>query len=443
MRRSPVRRNSQNKLDQLGDAKTNRAKALSDVTHYILEKYHTELGYSGAPEQWVGQLTARSEATGKLEHKLASGVIRQILNGDPVNRSDFTLKKLARILSTKPVPRIGSGGLVQRDPKGHVLNDFETIKQLNGLDAPQLRLPSLDKFKEWEQSVAGIADPPTSVTPKPDEPAISYIIVVPNRHQVRATRDRNQVHYVTWRYAFDSSPLFTQIAREVLTFAQAGNDIQYVTMSYRIGENDRHLRLFNGPVLPLGQSRMCVMTSTHKIPGDWAPEDDRGRVLFMRRDPNKGVPVARFGILSSTRVSDGAPCSACLVMLLVDGEIQDIDEYRQRVTMVASEEAILRHDFGGLTDQDIQRIRLFLENTPDPYKKVEPQAGGGGSPSAGPERESYPDDNTEFDMVLRLHLDRFKKRMTEIRNRILETRIKNPIAKRWDARGVLLTRRRH
>jgi hypothetical protein len=439
--RGPVKKSSQSSLDPLIEAKTNRAHALRDVTRYILERYHTELGYSGAPEQWVGQLTARSEATGKLEHKLASGVIRQILNGGAVNRTDFTLKKLARILSTKPVPRLGPDGLVQRDLKGHVLNDYETIKGLNGLDAPQLRLPSLEKFKEWEQSIARSADPPASVTF--DEPAISYTIIVPNRHHVRLTRDRKEVHYVTWRYAFDNSPFFTQIAREVLTFTHADDGIHYATMSYQIGDNDRHLRLFKGPVIPLGQSRMCVMTSTNKIPGDWAPEDDRGRVLFMRRDPDKGVPVAQFGILASTRVTDGAPCSACLIMLLVDGDIQDIDEYRQRVTIVDSEERILRHDFGSLTDQDVQRVRLFLENVPDPYRKFDQQAGGGGSPFANPEREIYPDDNAEFDMVLRLHVERFKKRMTEIRNRILENRIKNPIAKRWDARGVLLARGHH
>jgi hypothetical protein len=270
------------------------------------------------------------------------------------------------------------------------------------------------------------------------EPVIEYNIAVPHRQQVRLTRDRDEVHYVTYRYAFDDSPRFPQIAREVLTFTHS-DGIHHATMSYKIGSNDRHLRLFKGPVIPLGQSRMCVMTSTVQIPGDWAPEDDRGRVLFMRRDSDKGVPTARFGILSSTRSMDGSPCSACLVMLLVDAKIQDIQEYRQRVTLVASEESILAHDFGGLPELDIQRIKLFLENVPNPYKKNEqPGAPGGVKPFDGFNWEIYADDNSEFDMVLRLHFVRFKKHMSEIRSKIQELRIKNPITERWNKRGALL-----
>ncbi len=417
------------------DAET-RAKALRDIVLYILNKYHTELGYSDVSKQWVGQLTARSEATGNANHKLAYGVIRQIMNGMPANRTDATLGKLARILSTKPVIKPGPDGLVQRDPKtGHILASYETIKQLNGLDAPQLRLRSLEEFKNWEQNIAADSN---AFAREPAEQVIEYKLVVPHRQQVRITRDRDEVHYVTYRYAFDDSPRFPQIAREVLTFTHSGG-IHNATMSYKIGNNDRHLRLFKGPVIPLGQSRMCVMTSTDQIPDDWAPEDDRGRVLFMRRDSDKGMPIARFGILSSTRSIDGAPCSACLVMLLIDAKIQDIQEYRRRVTLVASEESILAHDFGGLPDLDIQRIKLFLENSPNPYKKLEQSAGAGGAkPIDGYNWEMYADDNAEFDMALRLHILRFKKHMSEICRKIQEMSIKNPITKRWNTRGALL-----
>ena len=429
--------NSGSETDQNVDAET-RAKALRDIVLYILTKYHTVLGYSDVSKQWVGQLTERSEATGNANHKLAYGVIRQIMNGMPGNRTDATLRKLARILSTKPTVKPGPDGLAQHEPKtGHVLKSYETIKPLNGLDAPQLRLRSLERFQEWEQGVAQMAGAAADEI-KPVEPVIEYNIAVPHRQQVRLTRDRDEVHYVTYRYAFDDSPRFPQIAREVLTFTHS-DGIHHATMSYKIGSNDRHLRLFKGPVIPLGQSRMCVMTSTVQIPGDWAPEDDRGRVLFMRRDSDKGVPTARFGILSSTRSMDGSPCSACLVMLLVDAKIQDIQEYRQRVTLVASEESILAHDFGGLPELDIQRIKLFLENVPNPYKKNE-QLGvpGGVKPFDGFNWEIYADDNSEFDMVLRLHFVRFKKHMSEIRSKIQELRIKNPITERWNKRGALL-----
>jgi hypothetical protein len=430
--------------EEEAEARRRRAKALQTITRYILEKYHAKLGYPGGPAQWVGQLCARSEASKKLEHKLAYGVIQQILNGVAGNRTDATLRKLARILSTKPVPSKGPDGLALRDPKnGHVIHEYETVKELDGLDVPQLRLPSLEDFQKWENGFSGSIETHTQELNGQAETHVIYEIPVPVRHTVHLTRDRNEVHYVTWRYAFEDSPDFPRIAREVLTFKQITSKHQdgvfHSTMSYRIGAEDDYklLRTFNGPVIPLGQSLMCAMTSTDKIPGDWVPEYDRGRAIFLRRHTGGGIPTARFGIVASTRARDGSPCCACMIMLLVDAEITDIEEYRRRVTLSDSEKTILSHDFRGLPERDIYRIKLFLENVPNPYD-------GGVNSEDVRDRERrakdgpYSDDNNEHDKVLRLHVERFHTNMPRIRQIIINNNAnKNPIKRRWK-RSVLL-----
>jgi hypothetical protein len=179
---------------------------------------------------------------------------------------------------------------------------------------------------------------------------------------------------------------------------------------------------------------MCVLTAADQTAEGWEDIFDRGRAIFLRRRPIGLDHLVRFGMMATTRADgDFEPCAACVVMLLVDGEIEDIEEYRRLVTVVRPADELLASDFGGLPERDAARLRTFIENVPDGYRE-----------HVIHEKEGIEDGGElrGHDRVLRLQLRRFEQHMPRIRDHIVNPKngVMNPIIKNWKAPGVLLAR---
>jgi hypothetical protein len=418
--------------------------ALQDIVSYILGN-HPDLGFSPDRKKWVTQLRERSEA---LNCQIAEGTIRSILTGSHGMTRDDVLNNLATIFRKKPIPRY--------DPaSGEIIKDawdFADYAAFRALSILQFRLPSLEVFRQWEKRESSGPDAAEQerltaaakpgrilrnyqfvAKTYPDTPLGRYEMVIPvTRRSIPLTGEKDELHYVTWRYALESGPKQPKIAREVLTF-KCVNEMHHATMSYKLGNDDsgKVIRLFEGPVAFLGRSHMCVMVAVEETSEGWEADFYRGRVMFIRRVTSETSFVARFGLMASTRADgDFEPSAACTIMMLAEGEIADIQEFRRLVTLVRPADEILKRDFGGLPEHDLKLIESFLDNVPAAFRIP---ADRGIGEAGGDEAH---------DMVLRLHLGRFNENMPRIRTWMLdpENGIKNPIIKDWKSEGVLLAR---
>jgi len=171
-------------------------------------------------------------------------------------------------------------------------------------------------------------------------------------------------HYVCYRFALErvSGTGQNLVAREVITFSESGDNIEFL-MSFRIGTNDGNPQeLFRGQVMPLGQSLLCVGVHVDPV---GIEDRDRGRTLFMHRntfvDEN-----ARFGIMTTTRAEGGfEPCAACILLFRVQGSIDhEIHDFRQKVTIIRPLQAIFKSEFSTLSNKWRSDLETFLDNRP-------------------------------------------------------------------------------
>jgi hypothetical protein len=260
------------------------------------------------------------------------------------------------------------------------------------------------------------------------------MILPTRRAPSRLTRDQEELHYVTWRYALEHGPQEPRIVREVLTFKRA-DDMHHAIMTYKLGSEDldKVVRLFEGPVIGLGESHMCVMVAAEETSEGWDQDSlYRGRVLLMRRRPVGLDHIVRFGMLATTRADgDFEPCATCVIMLLADGVKEDIQEFRRMVTIGGPAGEIIKRDFAGLPGRDLDLIDTFLRNVPEGYKKYIENGSSGA--------DEWDDGH---DRVLRLVLPRFDRNMPRIRRWLLDPKngSKNPIIANWKSEGALLAR---
>jgi hypothetical protein len=345
------------------DDRSKQADDLKAVVGYIIGN-HPELGYPKSASRWAGALRNRGE---RLNCALAEGTIRQILKG-------------VAVLDGHNNPAV----------------EYVPYELLGGLSATQLRFTLAD-FKAWEKQLGGRApgqpDGPAGGLPLPtgriraryrllaktDDTAMlgHYELMLPARFQPRLTRDQEELHYVTWRYALETSPEAPRVAREVMSFRREGNAF-HATMSYKFGAHDLEQvpRVFEGPVVPLGQSLMCLLTATDQTTEGWEDNFDRGRAIFMRRRPLGSDHFVRFAVMATTRAGgDFEPCAACVFMLLVDAKIEDIQEFRRLVTVVRPEEEILNSDFGGLPERRPRLMGSFGANGAPVRSRVRARSG--------------------------------------------------------------------
>jgi hypothetical protein len=422
--------------------------ALQDIVGYIVGN-HTELGFSSrSPRKWVTELRKRSV---DLNCLISEGILRQILTGKHGDTGEEVLGRLANIFRKKPVSKLHPNG-------GGVTIDFTDYVPFRTLTYLQFRLPSLEDFRQWEKEEwekRGALDPEAAEQERlamdaaqpgrvyrsyqfvakthADTPLAKFEMTIPAPRRPSAlTRDKGELHYVTWRYALDSGGGAPKIAREVLTF-KLEREMHHATMSYKLGSYDHNevVRLFEGPVAFLGRSHMCIMVAVEETSPDWEADWYRGRVIFMRRQRTDTSHLTRFGLMATTRSDDEfAPCAACTIMMLADGVIGDIQEFRRLVTLVRPADEVLNRDFGLLPEDDRLLIESLLDNRPGMHRP--PLNSGSGGPAG----------DHAYDMVLRLHLKRFDANMPRIRKWLLDPKngSKNPIIKDWKSDGVFLAR---
>lgn len=216
-------------------------------------------------------------------------------------------------------------------------------------------------------------------------------------------------HFVSYRYALESTDANDTpteiVAREVVSFSPQDDAIAF-EMSFKRGANDRGARqqTFGGYAMPLGQSLMCTATHCDLEDPDRDQDYDRGRVIFMRRTLIPYTGRTRFGMMTTTRaLGHFEPCATCIILFPVEAPIDNIDEFRQKVTIIRHLDEVMASDFSTLGEQEQQDLRVFLENQP---------------------RRSA--DNRPADKILKLYLDRFERCMPAILERVYNRNEKVP-----------------
>ena len=428
------------------------ARNTADVVLYVLRKYRPRLGFSEEDTRWAAELHLRGKA---LNRHLSRNNLKSILDGVPPVKKDRTAEtyeRLALVLSRQPVARRRLADRdIERNERGDPVYDYVPIPELAALGVRELRLTLVD-FMIWEHDEtaklpqhAGATATANDVELLPERQLQSQFLTFEIRlpidryRNVRLTRDRDVLHYVTWRLAFERKPDIPMVAREVLTLRRIGAAPAHrfqADMTYRIGVEDTavKVRTFSGYVVPFTRSLMCVMTDTDDTAEDWVPDHDRGRVIFMPRDPPPPSPTVRFGVLSSVRANPSfEPCAARTIMMLVEpDQIDDINEFRRRVTVLRSRRDIMNADFGGLLKEHQDLIASYIENIPEGYREALKNKNGAAEGATGDFRHNH---------TLQLELQTFYDNMKFIRGFILnpDKKVLNPIRKNWQEPGMLLT----
>ena len=155
--------------------------------------------------------------------------------------------------------------------------------------------------------------------------------------------------YVCYRYSFEQSEE-KLVAREVLHVKERNGNFSF-EMSFVPGgeESDQDVETFDGAVLPLGESVFFVGWNHH-----------RGRSLFVNRDFAPESRDCRFGLLSSTRLSNNrAPLAACTVIVKMQREPKDIAKFMGDMTITRPFNDIIDADFG---ENAREMLATFLHN---------------------------------------------------------------------------------
>jgi hypothetical protein len=294
-------------------------RIVREIVRYMLTTYATELGTS--ERRWQSDL--------KEKAKLAPNTAAKVVNGSG-GIGTATRQKLARWFSTIP--------------------GWEKITD-TWLDAA-----SLNEFLERQRRASGVPSGSDTVVVE---------LELPRRHDLAHIAEAFAGHYLSYRYAFETHS--NRIAREVVSFVREGDKLRF-EMSYKLGGDDagQPLRLFKGYATPIGASLMGLATSTDTAIPEWQLFQDRARCLFLRHEVDTAVDkFARFGMVATTK-TDGfqEPCAACVLMFRVGPPIDNIDEFRERVTVIRPLDEILKHDFAPFTSENRKAIAEMIENHP-------------------------------------------------------------------------------
>jgi hypothetical protein len=319
-------------------------RIVREIVRYMLTTYSAELGTS--ERRWQSDL--------KDKAKLAPNTAAKVVNGSG-GIGTATRQKLAKW--------------------------FSTIRGWEKITGTWLDAASLDAFLAQQRRASGSSNGSDTVVLE---------LELPRRHDLAHIAEAFAGHYISYRFAFETQS--NRIAREVVSFVREGDKLRF-EMSYKLGGDDagQPLRMFKGYATPIGASLMGLATSTEMaIPG-WQLFQDRARCLFLRHEVEATVDkFARFGMVATTK-TDGfqEPCAACVLMFKVGPPIDNLDEFRERVTVIRPLEEIMKHDFAPFTSENRKAIAEMIENIPR-------QFGRGG------------------DKVLKLWYDRFIREMKDI-----------------------------
>jgi len=220
--------------------------------------------------------------------------------------------------------------------------------------------------------------------------------------------------YVIYRYAFDISNGGTEVSRELVVLESDGKRLKF-TVYYRVtGEDEKTDPLvYEGTASVVGGSVMAIGVSTAPRLSDRQPVA-RVRCLLFPHTVQKEKPEndrdLKFGILTSTRIEEHEPCSACIVMFRVNDPIKNLKEYCDKIAVVRQWEDFKDSDFGQFKE------KTWIHNAMEILMKNVPRH-----------------DDCYEDKVLRLHLGRFKT----IRSKILhETRTTKGLRAPWTFNGM-------
>jgi hypothetical protein len=172
--------------------------------------------------------------------------------------------------------------------------------------------------------------------------------------------------YISYRYAFEPGDVDQLWVREVIVFERDHVPMPF-KMSFRVGPHDpnKDLQLFQGYILPLGNSLMCLGVHNDRRNRDL----DRSRCLFLNRSVFAigADGDARFGILASTRAQGNfEPMAACILLLRVIHEpaAEELAEFMRQCTIICPRKEIIEHDFKGITHEQQMHLYEFLDNVP-------------------------------------------------------------------------------
>lgn len=289
--------------------------ALLEIVEYMLTTYEPDLGTSRA--RWRGDLIEKAG--------LAPNTVRALLDGTGGNGRQ-TKEKLAQWFKLIPGWEEIRVTWLDAESLEHFLELHNRFSK-RATTRLELEIPRHDEFDDVAKDIIG--------------------------------------HFVTYRYAFET--VTDHVAREVVTFRRDGDKLLF-DMSYKLGDHDadQPLRMFSGTAGVVGASVMGIATSTAPLAEGRQKEVARARSLFFTHDVNPKIDdFAKFGILTSTKISHGhEPCAACVVMLRVGAKIDDLKNYRDRVTIIRPFPKFMETDFAEFSPEVRDLIAKLLDNNP-------------------------------------------------------------------------------
>ena len=215
--------------------------------------------------------------------------------------------------------------------------------------------------------------------------------------------------YLGYRHAFSANTT-NRIAREVLHISNGRSGLDF-RMSYLPGAKGRSdvVLEFQGAVDMVGPSITLHGRSAS------SEVERRVRTLYACNNGHIDQPELenyKLGLLSSTREGDGVPCTACVLLVKVQRQMEneeDLNAFMKAATRTGTFDDIVGRDF---VEGDWTLLRLFLDNRPTrspKNPKDETDVAMGLLEGPGP-REP----------VLRISQDRFERSMEEVFQRALD-----------------------
>ena len=198
--------------------------------------------------------------------------------------------------------------------------------------------------------------------------------------------------YVTYRYGFDLKSI-DEVVREVIHIKLEGASLKFtMTFLERSPEGARGPHVFEGYVLPVGESLLLLGLNFGEV------KHDRGRCIFFR---NEGKRECKIGIMSGTRLEDNlSPCAACIVLVRTQSAVEHdkLKDFMHVITKTGGFDEIVLDDFG-VRHRDA--LRAFLDNRPLGVPKDE-------------DLMVFEAKRSDIDPVLRLDLSQFNQEMRKI-----------------------------
>jgi hypothetical protein len=322
-----------------------------EILKWMIDRTGGELGLP----PWDGQrfIAAFAKKTG-----LAKGTVRNLKYGASAQIKDRTANELAKFFRSA-VPQVQSAWFQHMSLQDIIAREenLRRDKKRISLEIPQIDQNRFEVLKHW---LCGV--------------------------------------YVCYRYGFERSEEGL-VAREILAVWEQEGSFRF-TMSFVPGgdEHGQISRLFDGLVLPLGESVFFV---------GW--NDARGRSLFVHADLSNETKDCRIGILTSTRLSSNrTPLAACTILIKCVASPTNLGAFMQAATKTSPFDVMVDEDFGGGSAR--YWMTKFLNNTP-----------------LG-EQDGHP----KPDFVLRIDLFRFSSQMPTIyRSVMANEKIDAPFKPNW------------